>query len=212
MNDMQSIITERVDDMPLVLEQMQRMHLPALIDHHCPAHGPWQGLRLSWVTTRWLSSIWSRGDHRLVHGAPWVAKRLWTLRTATGQAVTRQDCTDDRLDILLRHVRDAIRWAELERALNQHTVRVDDLEPERVHVDSTSASASVSVSEAGLLQFGHRKDRRPDLPHVTMMQAVRDPLAMPLATDVVSGARADDPLYLPCIARVRASGGRRGPL
>jgi transposase len=35
---------------------------------------------------------------------------------------------------------------------------------------------------------------------------------MPLATDVVSGERADDPLYLPCIARVQASVGRHGLL
>ena len=35
---------------------------------------------------------------------------------------------------------------------------------------------------------------------------------MPLATDVVSGERADDPLYVPCIARVQASLGRRGLL
>jgi transposase len=44
------------------------------------------------------------------------------------------------------------------------------------------------------------------------MQAVLDPLGMPLATDVVSGNRADDPLYVPCIARVQASLGRRGLL
>src|SRR3989442_12670695 len=44
------------------------------------------------------------------------------------------------------------------------------------------------------------------------MQAVLDPLGMPLATDVVSGERADDPLYLPCIARVQARVGRRGLL
>ena len=35
---------------------------------------------------------------------------------------------------------------------------------------------------------------------------------MPLATDVVSGERADDPLYVPCIARVQASVGRHGLL
>jgi transposase len=44
------------------------------------------------------------------------------------------------------------------------------------------------------------------------MQAVLDPLGMPVATDVVSGDRADDPLYLPCIARLQASLGRRGLL
>src|SRR5213076_743733 len=35
-------------------------------------------------------------------------------------------------------------------------------------------------------------------------------LGMPLATDVVSGERADDPLYMPCIERVQASVGRHG--
>jgi transposase len=35
---------------------------------------------------------------------------------------------------------------------------------------------------------------------------------MPLATDVVSGERADDPLYVPCIKRVQQSLGRSGLL
>jgi transposase len=42
------------------------------------------------------------------------------------------------------------------------------------------------------------------------MQAVLDPVGMPLATDVVSGNRADDPLYVPCSERVQASVGRGG--
>ena len=99
-----------------------------------------------------------------------------------------------------------------ESALNQQTVRVYDLSSARVHVDSTSASAYATVSEGGLFQFGHSKDDRPDLPQVKVMQAVLDPLSMPLATDVVSGERADDPLYLPCIERVQASLGQRGLL
>ena len=45
MNEIQSIITERVDDIPLLLEQMERMGLPALLDAHFPTHGNWQGLR-----------------------------------------------------------------------------------------------------------------------------------------------------------------------
>ena len=212
MNDIQNIITERVDDIPLLLEQMKRMELPTLIDQHFPAHGNWYGLSLGWVSTIWLSSIVSRGDHRLVHVEPWVANRLWTLKTATDQDVERLDFTDDRLEIVLRHFSDDSRWAQFESHLNQHTVRVYDLRTERVHVDSTTASAYASVSEEGLFQFGHSKDHRPDLPQVKVMQAVLDPLGMPLATDVVSGERADDPLYVPCIQRVQASLGRSGLL
>ncbi len=212
MNEIPNIITERVDDIPLLLEQMQRMSLPTLLDNHFPTHGNWQGLSLGWVSTIWLSSILARGDHRMVHVEPWVAQRLWTLRTTTGQTVTRVDFTDDRLEIVLQRLSHDARWAAFESALNQHTVRVYDLSTARVHVDSTSASAYATVTEGGLFQFGHSKDYRPDLPQVKVMQAVLDPLGMPLATDVVSGERADDPLYLPCIARVQASVGRRGLL
>jgi transposase len=212
MNEIQNIMTERVDDIPLLLEQMERMGLPALFDAHFPTHGNWQGLSLGWVATIWLSSILSRGDHRLVHVEPWVNQRLWTLRTATGHAVERLDFTDDRLESVLRGLHDDARWTAFEAALNQHTVRVYELSTERIHVDSTSASAYTTVTDEGLFQFGHSKDHRPDLPQVKVMQAVLDPLGMPLATDVVSGERADDPLYVPCIKRVQASLGRHGLL
>ena len=87
-----------------------------------------------------------------------------------------------------------MRWANFESALNQQTVRVYELPTDQVHVDSTSARAYTTGTEEGLFQFGHSKDHRPDLPQGKVMQAVLDPLGMPLATDVVSGERAEDPL------------------
>src|SRR5712691_7715773 len=108
----------------------------------------------------------SRGDHRMVHVEPWVAKRLWTLGVTTGQAVKRVDFTDDRLEIVLRGLSEDTRWSAFESALNQHTVRVYALPTERIHVVSTSANAYATVTEDGLFQFGHSKDQRPDLPQV----------------------------------------------
>lgn len=108
----------------------------------------------------------------MVHGEPWVAKRLWTLGTTTGQAVTRGDFTDDRLGIVLRRLSHDERWGALEAALHQHPVRVYALSPARVHVDSTSARAYATVSDGGLGQFGHSQDDRPALPQVKVMQAV----------------------------------------
>src|SRR5437870_5144677 len=136
MHAIPNLITERVDDIPLLLEQMQRMGLPTLFDDHFPTPGNWTGLSLGWVSTIWLSSMLSRGDHRMVHGEPWVAKRLWTLRVTTSQAVRRVDCTDDRRESVLRRLRDATRWAAFASALHQHTVRVDDRGADRVPVDS----------------------------------------------------------------------------
>jgi transposase len=149
MNEIPNIIMERIDDIPLLLQQMQQMDLPTLIDTHFPAHGNWYGLSLGWVSTLWLSSILSRGAHRLSHVEPWVANRLFTLQTVSGQDVERLDFTDDRLDSVLRRLSDDVRWAQFESGLNQPTVRVYDLSTERIHVDSTTASAYASVSEGG---------------------------------------------------------------
>ena len=77
----------------------------------------------------------------MVHVEPWVAKRLWTLGTTTGQMVTRVDCTADRLASVLRRLSHDERWGAFASGLHQHTVRVYALSPERVHVASTSAKA-----------------------------------------------------------------------
>jgi len=162
MNEKPSIITERVDDIPLLLAQMEWMGLATLLDAHFPTHGNWQGLPLGRVTTIWLSSMLSRGDHRLVHVEPWVAQRQITLSQVTGEVVRAHEFSDDRLEIVLRLLSQDERWTAFESGLNQHLLRVYDLGAERVHVDSTSVSAYVEITEEGLFQFGHSKDHRPD--------------------------------------------------
>jgi transposase len=194
MHEKRNIITERVDDMPGLLTQMDRMGFAALLDAHFPTHGNWQGLAFGRVATIWLSALRSRGDHRLVHVAPWVAQRQIMLRPLTGEVVRAHALSDDRLAMVLRLLRDDSRWAACAATLNPPLVRVYDLRTERVHVDSTSASAHAGVSAEGLLPCGHSKDHRPDVPQGQGMPAVLDPLGMPLATDVVAGHRADAPL------------------
>jgi hypothetical protein len=54
MNEKPTIITERVDDIPL-LAQTYRMGLAEVLDAHFLTHGTWQGLSLGRVTTIWLS-------------------------------------------------------------------------------------------------------------------------------------------------------------
>ena len=59
------------------------------------------------------------------------------------------------------------------------------------------------------MQFGHSKDD-PDRPQIKIAAAVLDPLGMPLATAVVPGNSADDPLYIPAIQAVQQSLGVGG--
>lgn len=213
MNEKLTVISERVDDIPLLLAQQERMGVQPLLDEHFPTHGNWQGLSLGWVAAVWLTHILSQGDHRLNHVQLWVAKRLETLEGCTGQPVRALDFSDDRLEEVLRALSDDERWDAFENELNQHLLRVYDLSTERVvRVDSTTASGYWRVTPDGLFQLGHSKDKRPDLPQVKVMLATLDPLGMALATDVLPGNRADDPLYIPSISRVRESLGRRGLL
>jgi len=212
MSENLTIQTERVDDVPLLLAQMERMNVPSLLDAHFPTHGNRQGLSLGWVSTIWLAHILSRADHRLNQVRPWAETLHDTLRACLGAALRPTDLTDDRLADVLRTLSDDTRWAAFEAALNAHTLRVYDLRATTVRVDSTTASGYWTVTDDGLFQFGHSKDHRPDLPQVKVMLATLDPLGLPLAVDVVAGQSADDPLYLPIIARVRASLGQAGLL
>src|SRR5262245_13666183 len=91
-----SIVSERVDDMPVLVAQLARLGLPPLLDAHFPTHGNWVGLSLGWVSVLWVSHILAEGDHRLNHVAPWAQPRLHTLQACTGQLVHPLDRSDDR--------------------------------------------------------------------------------------------------------------------
>lgn len=207
---------ERVDDTPLLLEQLKKMEVASLLDKHFQMHGNWQGLSLGQVTTVWLAYIMSEGDHRLNAVQGWVAGLLETLRICTGAPDLRElDFSDDRLcrvlDCLGEEDADAA-WDAYESEQNGALIRVYDLKVGRVRIDSTTAKSYVTVTEGGLFQFGHSKEHRPDLPQLKINMATLDPLGLPLSTTIVSGQCADDPLYVPEIRRVQASVGRHGVL
>ena len=212
MTDKLTVTSERVDDIPVLVTHQVHMGVPLLLDELYASHGNRRGLSLGWLAVLWLTHILSEADHRLSHVRRWAQQRLETLQWCSGQVVAELDFTDDRLADVLQALSDDLRWSAFENALNGNLLRVYDLSAERVRVDATTASGYWTVTEEGLFQFGHSKDHRPDLPQVKVMMSSLDPLGMPLATQVVSGERADDPLYIPAIAQVRQGVGCRGLL
>jgi transposase len=212
MTERPTVVSERVDDIPLLVAQMRRMDLPPLLDSYFVTHGNRQGLSLGWTTVVWLTHVLAQGDHRLNQVQPWAARRLETLRACTGQAVQELDLTDDRLADVLRTLADDAQWVSFERAVGQRLLRVYELQPCCVRLDMTTASRDGQVTAEGLFQFGYSKDQRPDLPQVKVALATLDPLGLPLATEVVPGHRADDPLYIPLVQRVGATVLQRGLL
>jgi len=59
-------------------------------------------------------------------------------------------------------------------------------------MEGTQSCSRLGITEDGLFQFGHSKDRRQDLPQVKVMLSVLDPLGMPAATQVLPRNSADD--------------------
>src|SRR6266571_1213604 len=182
-----TVTTERVDDIPILLAQSDTMGIPELLDECFKPHGNWEGISLGWTTAVWLAHILSEGDHRMNQVQGWVAHRLQTLSLCTGQEVTERGLSDDRLALVLDALSDEQKWQHFETALNRQIIRVYDLQPKRVRVDSTTASGYWTVTEDGLFQLGYSKDHRPDLPQLKVMLSALDPLGLPLVTQVVAG-------------------------
>jgi transposase len=207
-----TVITEQVDDIPILTASAERMGLAALLDEHFVAHGNWQGISPGKMLTGWLAHILSEADHRLNQVQNWAAQRIETLHGCLDAELCALDFSDDRLAAGLEMLSDDVYWRSFEAALNQRTLRVYDLKAKCVRIDSTTGSGYWHISEDGLFQRGHSKDHRPDLPQLKVVLATLDPMGMPAATQVVAGNKADDPLYIPAIDQVRTGLGSRGLL
>jgi transposase len=91
---------------------------------------------------------------------------------------------------------------EIARDFNARSIEGYALPQDMIRCDAPTVSGAHAVTAAGLLQFGQSKDD-PTRPPIKVLMGSLDPLGMPLATDVLSGARADDGVDLPVIDRIR---------
>jgi transposase len=196
-----NINTERIDDFPLLLEVMQRLGLPSIIDRHLRRHGLQQGLSWGWIATIWLAHILSQSNPRKLPVQSWVRQAHETIERITRMKMNELDFTDDRLTLLLQRLSKAETWQAIETDLGRSIVRVYELKTERVRLDATTVSGYHASGEDTLFQYGHSKDD-PSLAQVKVMVAALDPLGLPLVTQVVAGNQADDPLYIPAVDRV----------
>ena len=72
-------------------------------------------------------------------------------------------------DAILRYLDCDRDWYSFESELGGNLLQVYDITPERVRMDSTTASSYCGVNPKGLFQWGHSKDHRPDLAQVKIM-------------------------------------------
>src|SRR5216117_1091613 len=197
------IITERVDDVALLIGQIVTMGFPEVLDRHIPRHWTQRGRSWGWTAVIWLAYILTEGDHRKVSVETYLKGMHHTLSDLTAEVIEPLDFSDDRLSHLLKHLSKPTYWHQIERDLNARSIEVHALPQDVIRCDATTVSGHHEVTAGGLVQFGQSKDD-PTRPQIKVMMGSLDPLGMPLATDVLSGERADDGLYIPVIERIRA--------
>jgi transposase len=201
MSEQLTVITEQVDDFPLLLGTMLRLGLPRIIDKHLIRHGLQKGLSWGWIASIWLAHMLSQSDHRKQPVQAWVRQAQKTIEIITGQKVDEFDFTDDKLTVLLRRLSKPATWEAVQKELGQNIIRVYELQPQTVRCDMTTVSGYHQGDENGLFQYGHSKDD-PTLQQVKVMMATLDPLGLPLVSQVVPGNTADDVLYIPAVDQV----------
>jgi transposase len=206
------MVHEPLDDVPLLIGLAQRLRLPELLDRHLGTQGNHQGLSNGTLATGWIAFILSQGNHTKVHVEEWTQGLHHTLSHLLGQPLRPAEFSDDRLGILLRRLQELDDWATFEADLWHGTCEVYELPLERVRLDSTTTCGYHTITPGGLMQLGHSKDHRPDLPQLKIMAAAAEPGGHLIASDVYPGQTADDPLYLPMTRRVRSLLGRTGLL
>ena len=192
---------ERVDEIPLVLGFIQQAKLAELLDRHLESHPLHQGLSSGQLVCGWLAFLFSKSSHAKVSVQNWANSHQRTLSHFFGQPLRTVEFTDDRLTLLLRRLAKAS-WPALEEDLWAVTCDVYQLSYEAVRLDGTSSYGYHETNPDGLLQFGHSKNHRPDLPQLKLMAAAAQPSSQLIACDVAPGNSTDDVLYLPLIKRL----------
>jgi transposase len=200
------VTQETIADVPLLLYILhETLEYDKLVDQISARHGNWQGLSLGKTMVTWLAHILSEQNHAMSHVQDWVAQSPHMWAGLWGQAVRPLDVSDDRLAEVVRRLSLPEIWEPLEGQITQRLVRVYELPSERVRLDTTTAKVYGGNDLSVLFRRGHSKDHRPDLRQWKVMLAALDPLGVLVGADVVPGNRADDGLYVPMIARLRAS-------
>src|SRR5882724_9816652 len=144
------ILTERVDDVALLIGQMVTMGLPEVLDRPIPRHWTQRGSSWGWTAVMWLASILTEGDHRQVSVEAYIKGIHHTLSHLTGQSIEPLDVSDDRLGHLLTHLSKPTYWHGIEEDLHARSIAVYALLQDVIRCDATTVSGAHDVTAGGL--------------------------------------------------------------
>jgi transposase len=207
--DIPKITSERIDDLPLLLAVLQRMRVAAIIDAVLPPpHKNRRGLTYGELAMLFIAYMLMRCTHFLSPMQAWAQEHTASLTHALGKPVRPEDCSDERLAIVLEHVGngDTRPFEQIEQQLGQHIIEAYALPTDIARIDATSVSVYHEPdSDDGLMRFGHSKDHRPDLRQFKLVLSTIDPGGLPLASETIAGNESDDRQYIQAWERLAST-------
>jgi len=144
------IITERVDDVALLIGQMVTRGLVEGLDRPLPRH--WKQRRVSWGWTAGigLASILTEEDHRTVSVEASLTGMHHTLSPLSGQSIEPLDGSEDRCGHLLTSLRKPTYWHAIEQDLPACSMAVSALAQAVIRWEATTVSGDHDVTDGGL--------------------------------------------------------------
>jgi transposase len=220
-----TLLSIRVDDIPLLHKIIGDLGVKAAVDEVLPVHGNWLGSSIGTITQCWLCYILSQCDHRLQNVQGWSCGVIDLLGALEGDlTINELDFTDDKLGILLEKLGESASWSKIEEQINKNSLSVYRLGSvdcvATFRLDAAPMQSHGQVEEGGLLQHGYHKQHA-DLPQFKVKLCTLDNelnhFAYPITHLTVSGNRSDDELYIPVIKQSKQvlrgiSGYERGNL
>ena len=144
------MITERVDDVALLIGQMVTMGFPEVLDRPIPRHGTQRRISWGWTAVIWVASILTEGDHRNVSVETYRKCMHHTLSGLTTQVIEPLDVSDDRLSHLLQPVSKPAYWHPMAQEFNARSLEVYPLAQDVIRCDATTVSGAHAVTAGGL--------------------------------------------------------------
>ncbi|MCP4104707.1 MAG: hypothetical protein GY749_04090, partial [Desulfobacteraceae bacterium] len=142
--------TERVDDIPILINVILKAGIRKAIDKHVPVQKNQRDLSWGRTAVIWLAYILTTGDHRKVAVQEYVKRMQVSLTELTEMSISDRDFSDDRLSVLANYLSREEYRTGTEQYLGENTIEVYELQPEVVRVDATTASGFRETVEGGL--------------------------------------------------------------
>ena len=201
------ISSERIDDIPVIVEWLKQMEIAKRIDQNLRRpHGNHQGMSYGQLSVLLLTYIITQAEHRLCAVEGWVKAHRQILELSTGWSIGEKDASDDRLARVVEELgKQSEACQRIEGKLGQHLIRAYELPTEAARADTSSFSVHHQQQESeeeSLLRYGHSKDKRPELLQYRQLLGTLDPAGVPLVSATLAGNGADDPLYWPTWQRM----------